>query len=247
METMLAVEQVYRNFGGLMAVNGVSLSVAPGERRAIIGPNGAGKTTLFNLISGWLPPLQGRILLDGENVAGLPPFRLARKGVARTFQRNNLFLGLTVFENIRLAIQHCTGISRQPFKPVRSYVEVNREAETLLHRFHLTDRATHLARSLSYGEQRQLEVAIAMATQPRVLLLDEPTSGMSPAETAQMSALIAQLPRDLTLLIIEHDMDVVFSLADKITVLHYGEVIAEGRPEEIKADARVQEVYLGEN
>jgi len=244
---MLAVEQVYRNFGGLMAVNGVSLSVAPGERRAIIGPNGAGKTTLFNLISGWLPPLQGRILLDGENVAGLPPFRLARKGVARTFQRNNLFLGLTVFENIRLAIQHCTGISRQPFKPVRSYVEVNREAETLLHRFHLTDRATHLARSLSYGEQRQLEVAIAMATQPRVLLLDEPTSGMSPAETAQMSALIAQLPRDLTLLIIEHDMDVVFSLADKITVLHYGEVIAEGRPEEIKADARVQEVYLGEN
>lgn len=246
METILAVEQVYRNFGGLMAVNGVSLSVSPGERRAIIGPNGAGKTTLFNLISGWLPPSQGRILLGGEDVAGLPPFRLARKGVARTFQRNNLFLGLTVFENIRLAIQHCSGISHQPFRPVRAFPEVVRETETLLHQFGLTDRAAHLARSLSYGEQRQLEVAIAMATQPRVLLLDEPTSGMSPAETAQMSALIAQMPRDLTLLIIEHDMDVVFSLADKITVLHYGEVIAEGIPEQIKADARVQEVYLGE-
>lgn len=245
MGTILAVENVFRNFGGLMAVNGVSLSVASKERRAIIGPNGAGKTTLFNLISGWLPPSQGRIFLEGEDVTGLAPFRLARKGVARTFQRNNLFLGLTVFENVWLAIQHRMGISRRPLTPVRAFREVNGETETLLQRFGLADRAAHLVRNLSYGEQRQLEVAIAVATQPRILLLDEPTAGMSPAETMQMVALIAQMPRDLTLLIIEHDMDVVFSLADRITVLHYGEVIAEGTPEEIKADARVQEVYLG--
>ncbi len=246
MSTILAVENIFRNFGGLMAVNGVSLSVAPGERRGIIGPNGAGKTTLFNLISGWLPPSQGRILLEGEDVTGLPPFRLARKGVARTFQRNNLFLGLTVFENVRLAIQHGAGISNRPLTPVRAFHEVNREAEALLQRFGLADPATRPARSLSYGEQRQLEVAIAVATQPRILLLDEPTAGMSPAETAQMVALIGQMPPNLTLLIIEHDMDVVFSLADRITVLHYGEVIAEGAPEEIKGDVRVQEVYLGE-
>jgi branched-chain amino acid transport system ATP-binding protein len=241
----LRVEGLKRQFGGLMAVNGVSLSVAPGERRAIIGPNGAGKTTLFNLISGELHPTAGRVYLYGQDITALTNFERARLGLARTFQRNNLFLGLSVRENVRLAVQARCKVAHRLWTRVDSMADVLAEADAVLEELGLADQAHALARNLSYGEQRQVEIAIALATRPRVLLLDEPTAGMSPAETAAMTRLIAALPREMTLLIIEHDMDVVFALADRITVLHYGEVLAEGAPQEVSGDPRVAEVYMG--
>lgn len=244
--SILRTEHLSRNFGGLMAVNNVNIAVEPGERRAIIGPNGAGKTTFFNLLSGELRPLSGRIFLDEQDITPLPVYERARLGIGRTFQRNNLFLGLTVYENVQLALQQRLGIASRWFQAADAFDELKQEALDLLTALDLEERLFQPAGSLSYGEQRQLEIALALAMKPRVLLLDEPTAGMSPAETAAMVQMIENLPRDVTLLIIEHDMDVVFSLADRITVLHYGEVIAEGTPEEVKNNPRVLEVYLGE-
>jgi branched-chain amino acid transport system ATP-binding protein len=241
----LRVEGLHRRFGGLTALAGVSFAVAPGDRLAIIGPNGAGKTTLFNLISGELPATSGRVYLDGVDVTGQPPHRMAAQGLARTFQRNNLFLGLSVRENVRLAVQARSGAARQLWAPAAGLTALTSEADRVLAALGLADRAEAVVRDLSYGEQRQLEVAIALATGPRVLLLDEPTAGMSPAETAAMVQTIGSLPAAMTLLIIEHDMDVVFALADRILVLHYGEVLAAGSPQEVKANPRVAEVYMG--
>jgi ABC-type branched-subunit amino acid transport system ATPase component len=241
----LRVEGLRRQFGGVTALAGVSFAVARGERRAIIGPNGAGKTTLFNLISGELAPTSGRVYLDGVDVTGLPSHQLARLGLARTFQRNNLFLGLTARENVRLAVQARRGLGHRFWTPAEHLREVTAEADRVLADLGLLERADVPVRHLSYGEQRQLEVAIAVATRPRVLLLDEPTAGMSPAETAAMTRMIAALPPEMTLLIIEHDMDVVFALADRITVLHYGEILADGEPEAVRRNPRVAEVYMG--
>jgi ABC-type branched-subunit amino acid transport system ATPase component len=241
----LRVEGLRRAFGGLTAVNGVSFAVAPGERRALIGPNGAGKTTLFNLISGELPPTAGHVYLAGADVTGQPPHRLAALGLARTFQRNNLFQGLSVCENVRLAVQARHGAARLLWAPAARLAALAAEADAVLDEMGLGARADACVRDLSYGEQRQLEVAVALATRPRVLLLDEPTAGMSPAETAAMTETVGALPAEITLLIIEHDMDVVFALADQITVLHYGEVLAEGPPAAVRADPRVAEVYMG--
>ena len=241
----LRVEGLERRFGGLTALAGVSFTVTPGERRAIIGPNGAGKTTLFNLISGELAPTSGRVYLGGVDVTGLPSHRLAALGLARTFQRNNLFLGLTVRENVRLAVQVRRGLAHRLWTPADRLADLAVEADVVLDELGLAERADVLARDLSYGEQRQLEVAVALATRPRVLLLDEPTAGMSPAETNAMTRTVAALPREMTLLIIEHDMDVVFALADRITVLHYGEVLADGEPAAVRANPRVAEVYMG--
>ncbi len=241
----LKLEALRKSFGGLRVLNGVTMSVEPGERRAIIGPNGAGKTTLFNLISGELSATSGRVCLQGRDVTELKPHQRSVLGLARTFQKNNLFLGLSVFENVRLAVQRYRGISRNFFTPVGKFEAITTETYEILGQVGLSGQERVKAKNLSYGEQRQLEMAIALATGPKVLLLDEPTAGMSPAETTRTTQMIANLPKDLTLIIIEHDMDVVFSLAGRVMVLHYGEVLADGLPGEVKANPRVLEVYLG--
>ena len=235
----LVVTALARRFGGVRALDGVSLEIAEGERRAVIGPNGAGKTTLFNVLAGELAPTSGRVELFGADVTGARPWRIARRGLGRVYQRAELFPSLSVAENLELALA-----SRGAW-----HFRRDRGARTriggLLERVGLPGREDARPSGLSHGERRQLEVAVALAADPRVLLLDEPTAGMSPAETARIVELIAALPRALTLLVIEHDMDVVFRLADRITVLHEGKVLAEGDPPTVRADARVREVYLG--
>jgi branched-chain amino acid transport system ATP-binding protein len=242
---VLVVERLSRYFGALSALNGVSLAVAPRERRAIIGPNGAGKTTLFNLVTGQLAPSAGRILFDGHSLAGLPPHAVARRGISRSFQRTNLFPGLTVLENLRLAAAADGHGSYNLLGNVERLRPPLEKARQVAEAVDLGDRLAEVVEHLSYGEQRQLEVGVALATSPKLLLLDEPTAGMSPEETQRMTRMLEALPREVTLLIIEHDMDVVSSLADRVTVLHYGEVLSEGNFEEVKADPRVYEVYLG--
>lgn len=241
----LELQGISKRFHGLLAVNQVSLQVRPGERRAVLGPNGAGKTTLFNLITGELAPTAGRVLLFGQDLTHAHPHVRARAGMTRTFQRNNLFLKLTVFENVRLAVQVREYPMGSLWKPVSRYREVNREAEAILEQVGLAGRRHTRVSELSYGEQRQLEVAIALAGKPRLLLLDEPTAGMSPAETHRMEELLAGLPRSITLLVIEHDMAFVAALADSITVLHHGEVLADGPAAAVRANPKVQAVYLG--
>ncbi|MDQ4078322.1 MAG: ABC transporter ATP-binding protein [Chloroflexota bacterium] len=243
--SQLKVENLSRNFGGLLAVNDVSFVVDRGERLAIIGPNGAGKTTLFNLLSGEIKPSRGKVFLEERDVTFQPPAQRAQLGMGRTFQRNNLFPGLTVYQNVQLAVQQRMGITTNLFRPAETYEELHQETCELLTSLDLDERAEEIVKNLSYGDQRLLEVTLALAIQPRLLLLDEPTAGMSPAETAAMTRMIAQLPQEITVLIIEHDMDVVFNLADHIIVLHHGEVIANGTPQEVKGDPRVQDVYLG--
>jgi branched-chain amino acid transport system ATP-binding protein len=230
-------------FGGLAAVNNVSLSVPRGEIRAIIGPNGAGKSTFFNCLTGVLRPTGGRIFLDGEDVAGLPPNNISRKGIARSYQITNILPGATVLENVRIAAQ-----SRQHgwslLSHHRAFGDLIDRARSVLEAVALREKEEELAANLSHGEQRNLEIGIALATEPRLLCLDEPTAGMSVTETHATVDLIRRIARDLTILIVEHDMEVVMGLARTITVLHYGEVLAEGTPAEIQANPRVQEVYL---
>ena len=243
---LLAIDGLSRRFGTLAALNGVSLALAPRERRAVIGPNGAGKTTLFNVITGQLVPSAGRMVFAGQSIAGLPPHAVARRGISRSFQRTNLFPRLTVIENLRLA---AGADGRGSYNllgrgAVRRGAQLARAAEAA-EAVDLTARLGDVAGSLSYGEQRQLEVGVALATRPALVLLDEPTAGMSPEETERMTRMLEGLPREVTLLIIEHDMDVVASLADRVTVLHYGEVLTEGTFDEVKADPRVYDVYLG--
>jgi branched-chain amino acid transport system ATP-binding protein len=242
---LLAIESLARNFGAVTALNGVSLVVTPRERRAIIGPNGAGKTTLFNVITGQLRPSAGSIVFDGEPVAGLQPHALARRGMGRSFQRTNLFTRLTVLENLRLAAAADGRGSYDLFGSIDRLRAPLERARAAADAVGLADRLAEPAGRLSYGEQRQLEVGVVLATGPKLMLLDEPTAGMSPEETARMTRMLEGLPREVTMLIIEHDMDVVGSLADRVTVLHYGEVLTEGTFDEVKRDPRVYEVYLG--
>ena len=242
---LLAAQALSRAFGALSALSRVSFEVAARERRAIIGPNGAGKTTLFNVITGELAPTGGRILLEGEPIEGLAPHAVARRGISRSFQRNNLFPKLPVLENLRLAAAAGLPGTWDVLGRVESRRAPLHRAREVAEVVGLSARLGEPAGLLSYGEQRQLEVGVALATAPRLLLLDEPTAGMSPEETQRMTRMLEALPRDVTLLIIEHDMDVVGSLADRVTVLHYGEVLTEGTFAEVKADPRVYEVYLG--
>ena len=242
---LLAIDGVTRTFGALSALAGVSFALEARERRAVIGPNGAGKTTLFNVITGQLPPSGGRIVFDGRPIAGLPPHAVARRGVSRSFQRTNLFPRLAVLENLRLAAAAGAAGSYNLFGRVERVTPPLARARETAAAVGLAERLDTVAGQLSYGEQRQLEVGVALATRPKLLLLDEPTAGMSPEETQRMTRMLEGLPREVTLLIIEHDMDVVASLADRVTVLHYGEVLTEGTFDEVKRDPRVYEVYLG--
>jgi branched-chain amino acid transport system ATP-binding protein len=243
---LLSLKQVCKNYSGLQVLNDVELSVEPGERRALIGPNGAGKTTIFHLVSGQVKPSSGTITFDGQDITHQTPYQMARRGLARTFQTNNLFLQLTTFENVRLSVQQQLGQSRHWFKPWWSFSTVIDRTELVLERAGLASRREDLATNLSYGEQRQLEMAIALAGEPKLLLLDEPTAGMSVAETAHAVETVARLPRDLTILIIEHDMDTIFAVADRITVLDHGQVIADGLPDAVRDDPHVRAVYLGQ-
>jgi branched-chain amino acid transport system ATP-binding protein len=243
--SVLRLDRLNKSFGSLVVTDDVDLTVAPGERHVIIGPNGAGKTSLVNQIGGQLQPGSGRILLNGRDITGSSPNRISRMGVARTFQRNNLFQNLSAIENIRLALAVHRGHPLNFFTPAGRDKSLAERAGALMARVHLDGDGARLVRNLSYGEQRQLEIGVALACEPELLLLDEPTSGMSPSETARMIELIGTLPRTLSILMIEHDMKVVFSVADRITVLYYGKVLATGTPAEIQANTRVREVYLG--
>jgi branched-chain amino acid transport system ATP-binding protein len=243
--SLLRLNHLNKSFGSLVVTDDVNLTIAAGERHVIIGPNGAGKTSLVNQIGGQLLPSSGRILLKDQNITGSSPERISRMGVARTFQRNNLFQNLSMVENIRLALEVSHGNPLNFFSSVSRDTMLSERARELMTRVHLDGSDARRVQNLSYGEQRQLEIGVALAGEPDLLLLDEPTSGMSPTETARMVDLIGTLPRTLTILMIEHDMKVVFSVADRITVLYYGKVLATGTPAEIQANGRVREVYLG--
>ena len=242
-EAILRIEGLTMRFGGLAAMNNVSLSVPRGEIRAIIGPNGAGKSTFFNCVTGVLKPTSGRILFDGDDITGLPPHRISQKAIARSYQITNLLPGATVLENVRIAVQsrhHSWSLLRHH----RSFGDIIAQARVVLASVGLGDKEDELAANLSHGEQRNLEIGIALGTEPKLLCLDEPTAGMSVTETHATVELIRRIAANLTILIVEHDMEVVMGLAHTISVFHYGEVLAEGTPAAIQANPRVQEVYL---
>jgi len=241
----LKLTDVSKAFGGLSAVDRVSLVVGAGERRVIIGPNGAGKTTLFSLISGEQPLTDGRIELFGRDVTRLPPHRRAALGLARTYQITNLFPKLTVLANCLLAVQGLASSKLHLHRPMERYTDHFARARSVLDAVGLRDREGDEVRTLSHGEQRQLEIGLAMGGSPRLLLLDEPTAGLAPAESQLMTALLKRLDPEITILMIEHDMDVAFEVTDRVTVLHYGRVVADGYASEVKANPLVQEIYLG--
>ncbi len=241
----LLLENVSKDFGGLRAVDNVSLRVEPGERRAIIGPNGAGKTTLFNLITGELPLTGGRILLFGQDITHTPPHQRIGLGLGRTYQITNIFPGLTVEENVLLAAQGLSGIKFALHRGIPRNGQVRDKALRALEGLQLIEVKDVPAEDLSHGEQRQLELALALAGNPRVLLLDEPAAGLSAGERVLMADLIRSLPRDLTIVLIEHDMDLAMGLVERVTCLHFGRVIAEGEPDHIRENEMVQEIYLG--
>jgi branched-chain amino acid transport system ATP-binding protein len=239
------LRDVRKNFGKTEIIRGASLAVRPGERVAIIGPNGAGKSTLFNLVSGRLAPSSGDILVHGQRVNGLKPYQVNRMGLARSFQVSNLFTRLSVFENVRCAVLWSLGYRYAFWKFLADLTDANDRAEDVLEMIKLDRKRDVLAMNLTYAEQRALEIGITIAGGASVILLDEPTAGMSKSETQRFVALIREVTQGKTLLTVEHDMGVVFGLADKIAVLVYGEVIAFDAPEAVRGNARVQEAYLG--
>jgi branched-chain amino acid transport system ATP-binding protein len=242
----LTTRNLYKSFGALAVTQDVTLDFQPGQRYAIIGPNGAGKTTFFNLLAGNLRPDSGSILLDGEDITRLDVTQRARIGIARSFQKNNLFTDLSVHDNLALACSIESGIAHAFWRLLSGVASVHRRALEIAEQIGLVEEAQTHVRHLSYGAQRQLEVGLALACRPKVLLLDEPTSGMSPQETARMDVLLNELPRTLTVIVIEHDMDIVLDYADHIAVLDYGRVLDQGPPDHIRASATVRERYLGD-
>jgi branched-chain amino acid transport system ATP-binding protein len=241
----LVLEDVTKNFVGLTAVDHVSLEVRAGERRGIIGPNGAGKTTIFNLICGELPLSHGKILHFGEDVTRIPTHKRTALGIARTFQITNLFPNLTVLQNLLLAAQGLEATKYIMYRPISSYKHLYEKSKSLLQEVELWEKWDVLIKNLSHGEQRQIEVCLALIEQPRLLLLDEPTAGLSPAETLSFTTMLKKIDPEMTILLIEHDMDVAFEFAENITVLHQGSLIASGKKNDIKANKKVQEIYLG--
>ena len=243
---ILQTESLSKSFGALTAVKDVSLSIAAGSLHSIIGPNGAGKTTLFNLLTGTFPPTSGQVLFDGKDITGTPANRIAHLGLARSFQRTNVFPAFTLFDNVWVAA-FATGRSWNGllFKHTGEYPEAIERARQALSDVGLEKKSHQLAREISHGEQRQLELAIALAAAPRVLLLDEPAAGLSPEETRRMVALVRGLKGRYTIVLIEHKIDIIMSVSDRISVMHFGSLIAEGAPEEIQRNADVRRAYLG--
>ena len=242
---MFRAERLYKSFGSLQVTSDVSLEIPSGRRHGLIGPNGAGKTTLFNLLSGELPVDAGRVSIDGTDLTNASSDQRARAGLARSFQRNNLFRDMTVRENLAIAFALHHGVAHIGWRGFAGFSGVHQAVLAHAELLGMADELEQRVSELSYGTQRQLEIGLALVREPKVLLLDEPTSGMSPDETKQIQALIANLPANLTLLIIEHDMDVIFDLAERITVLDYGRVLVEGEPGEVRRSSLVRQRYFG--
>jgi branched-chain amino acid transport system ATP-binding protein len=245
-DTLLEIDGLTKRFGGVIASDAISLGVRRGELHAIIGPNGAGKTTLIGQLAGEIAPDAGRIRFEGGDITALPTYRRSQIGLARSFQITSLFLDFTALDNVALAVQAHAGHSFHFWRSARGETGLRVPARAALARVGLAERSDVLVSNLSHGEHRQLEIAMALATTPRMLLLDEPMAGMGPEESARMVRTLRELKRELTILLIEHDMEAVFALADRITVLVYGRIIASGSPEAIRANAEVREAYLGE-
>jgi branched-chain amino acid transport system ATP-binding protein len=245
MTNVLSLKGVSKYFGHFRVISGVDLEVRKGEKHALIGPNGAGKSTLFNLITGHYVPTRGTIHFKDTRIDGLAPYKIARLGVARSFQIINIFKELTVFENMRNAMVGRHRLGLKYLRRLSTMKEITKESELLLDRFNLTAYRDERAGTLGYGQQRALEVGLTVALDPDLVLLDEPGAGLSPEETREIVKLIRDVTAQKTLLIVEHDMDVVFTLADRVSVLSYGEVLASGTPEEIRTNTAVREAYLG--
>ena len=245
-EVLLSAAQLTKRFGGLAAVNQVSVELMLGRIHAVIGPNGAGKSTLANLLSGDIAPTSGTVTLDGADITGWTPERISRQGLGRSYQKTNIFLPFTVWENVRLAAQSRAPNAARWLSRASAFSAINAAAERALELAGLQQRKHAIAGTVSHGEQRQLEIAMTLATEPRVLLLDEPLAGMGTAEAERMVTLLQRIKPGHAIMLVEHDMDAVFTLADRLTVMVNGQVIASGTPAEVRADANVQSAYLGE-
>jgi branched-chain amino acid transport system ATP-binding protein len=243
--SLLEVKDLHKDFSGLKVLTGINLSIEEGERHSIIGPNGAGKSTLFNIITGKYRPSLGRMFFDGEDITGLSPYKISRRGLARSFQIINIFPVMNVYQNVRNAILSKEKIRLNTFLRLEKMDRIDQETINVLESLGLIGIKDVLAGELSYGQQRALEIGIALATDPKLILLDEPTAGMTKEETKETVALIQNVTKGKTLVVIEHDMDVVFSIAHRITVLYYGEILASGTPDEIRNSEKVKEAYLG--
>ncbi len=246
MSDYLHIQNIHKDFSGLRVLTGVEFKVREKERHAVIGPNGAGKTTLFNIISGKFKPSSGAILFKGKDISGKPPHVLNRHGLARSFQITNVFQELTVFNNVLAGVRSRYGLRYNFFKHPNQNRDICEKVEAIIDKVGLTDVKDLPASALSYGKQRALEIGVTLSTEPELILLDEPTAGMTREETDQAIKMIDQVTAGRTLIIIEHDMDVVFSLADTISVLHYGTILVSDTPEKIRNDQRVKDAYLGE-
>ena len=243
--TALALRDIHHDFSGLQVLSGIDLEVEDGERHAIIGPNGAGKSTLFNIITGRLAPRKGHVVYRGRDITGAPPHRIARLGIGRSFQIINTFPRLTVYENVRSAVLSRRRLRLDAWSLLERRSDVARESEDVLAAVGLRDRSDTPASELSYGEQRELEIALTVATRPELILLDEPTAGLNSEDTRRAIGLIRRVTEGKTLVMVEHDMEVVFNLADRISVIYYGRVLATGPPDEIRASDEVKRAYLG--
>lgn len=242
----LEIKNLRKGFGGLEVISNFNLSIPQGQRHAVIGPNGAGKTTLFNLVTGWMPPTGGEIMIHGQKLKPGHPDAVTRGGLSRSFQKNMLLENVTVLENLRIACQASHPSRRSLLRSKDSFPEITEKAHGVAVQMHLETRLDRKVSELSYGQKRQLEVAIALCAEPKILLMDEPAAGTSPDERERLISLINGLPRDLTIILVEHDMDVVFGICEIITVLSYGKVLATGTKDEIQTNPRVIEAYLGQ-